>query len=453
MLAGKFSFHRKKGWLQKVTPFFAISFMWLISFYAQDRYLWPELSAFFGLISCTCYFMSEIAFFSHADSPAIAQHRAKISDFYCGLGSSFSYIISLSILQPDAMLKNFFDRENVFVLGLLFLIIQIIILRLIHRGVANQRPPLCCYGYWPSNPFLRLPSLLLYYSTSNGLFSLFLIVIGLFLLQLNMHLYNDLQSIDVLAFCLYVLFYLGIARITQNFKTLSSVVQKYSSLILLTGWIIHIIFTASLNHFSWHFISFRTYIALFSDLGLAENMLTDNVNLFSTLSIWGYFWGSYWAKQQPSWPTAGSVFLWILGVLSSFFILRFVIYTKKSGLILIAQGFLCLGVIVFFFLNKTPLHQIDAPWHNTQRQALNIKRWLLSMVLAPLSLIGMIAIGQPQLSYRIIDAFGSLIYISIFLLWVIQLIELLINTSCFQLIQFAPFFNKTLNYTRKKFTI
>jgi hypothetical protein len=157
-----------KSSLQKITPFAGMALMMFSSFF---RYGYVFFSEICSLVLIFCSLILIIAQY----------HQIKKSSTECNIFSLSSWIMtfivgiiyslfigtSLEILDHTES----FELSSLWSLSSLFLVCWA---SLIQRAKLLHDDPVICYAYWPKFLILRLPGLVSYYASSNGLFILIL---------------------------------------------------------------------------------------------------------------------------------------------------------------------------------------------------------------------------------------------------------------------------------------
>ncbi len=249
---------------------------------------------------------------------------------------------------------------------------------LIAKAKDRRGDPVICYAYWPQSPLWRLPALISYYASSNGLFVLILCCISFLLFDTVLSI-EHFESLDLITVLIYFVgSYALLLQLCQRpfFPKNPSIGLGFLGCL----WVSHFLFMYYSPRIPWSFGNFgeykRTIFFLMSGVSIPLDSATFTLS-FSLTVLWGVFWGSalsryiYWDLRI----VAGVAFGQFLGFHGTLYLLQ-------------KEPTLCL--IVFFALlglnglrAQTPIHMIDCPWRTSQRLPLRPIRWLIAMGMSP----------------------------------------------------------------------
>jgi len=307
---------------------------------------------------------------------------------------------------------------------ILLLLIHIMIFwsQLVAKAHQQGYDYLVTYAYWPKNPLSKIPSLLVNFASSTGLFSIFCINIVILLLNIPF-IKNSLRSLDLMVYIIFMILMMGVYA-HQIMNTLFLKIIKfnapYPAIILIMSWLLTgmtllMLTTYNLCGLNIAFIqAFTAKILLF--------LPKPNLSLFPfSIALLLIPLSGNLLYHYPSKTPVMALFLF-LGMKGY----DYAQSIKDLDPEMIAYLFIAL-MFMNLLMHRSPFHAFDAPFIVSKGSGLSPKRWLQNLTFRPISLLISLMIIPSRYFLILIQNFGLLMLVGLCYFSLIQLIQPLVS--------------------------
>jgi len=373
------SSHFTKSIVQKITPFLGVGVMSLCALWRQDAIAFTESAMLMLCGTCLVIIMLQVSRTPATPAPIPAHTHFSCPPFlmvFCiGLMYELFINISMHLMQtPSIHGDSVYDGSTVS-LQTLFIVTWAI---LIQKAFKNHSDPVICYAYWPQSVVLRIPALLTYYASSNGLFILMLSTFFFFVFD-HVIPFANFEALDTCWLTVY-LTCTALLILYISSRAFQPTRPQIGFNIIFFFWIAHFCFIeygSQLPEIASSFLEYKyKMLLLTSEMPVNLEEATRSLPL-SLLVLWGVFWGSALSRIfSLRWS---NLMILIMGQCAGLYLS---VYQLADHITLFTTLFF--GCIAFNIMRSaSPIHAIDCPWRRSKRLALKPTRWLMSMGLSP----------------------------------------------------------------------
>ena len=372
------SSHFSKSIVQQITPFLGIGIMGACSFWRHGSSYFTDASMM--LLCGVCLLILSLKISKASDhSCAPKAQPFFLWPLLCSFGIGLLYEVfiktSLHMVHLPALNFNVSNYSPLLSLSTLFILTWA---SLIQKASYEKSDPVICYAYWPQSAVLRLPALISYYASSNGLFTIMVCSACFFLFDHGLS-FNHFEQLDTFWITAYLAFGSGVILYLCRRNFTPSRPQLGLG-ILISLWLSHFIFMQYghlLPPITSSFLQYKQKV-----LSITANLPlhTENAAIslpLSMLILWGVFWGSALSTVISLKPQAVAALS--LGQYAGFYLSAQFLLNYPTIFSALFFGLIALNAL----RSKTPIHAIDCPWRDSKRLALKPTRWLMSMGLSP----------------------------------------------------------------------